>query len=104
MLIATGMRIGEVLALRWSDIELTAPPARRDDATWLPWLMVNGQITSKGKRVDHKTHAAIRPFAPPFEPWPSCADASWSSHRTTSTQSSPAATEPGTSSATSRVG
>ena len=26
MLVATGMRIGELLALRWSDIELTAPP------------------------------------------------------------------------------
>lgn len=66
MLIATGMRIGEVLALRWSDIELTAPPARRDDETWFPWLMVNGQITSKGKRVDYgKTHAAIRPIALP---------------------------------------
>lgn len=66
MLIATGMRIGELLALRWSDIELTAPPARRDDETWFPWLMVNGQITSKGKRVDYgKTHAAIRPIALP---------------------------------------
>src|SRR3546814_7898579 len=30
MLIATGMRIGELLALRWSDIELTAPTERRD--------------------------------------------------------------------------
>jgi integrase len=66
MLIATGMRIGELLALRWSDVELTAPPARRDDETWFPWLMVNGQITSKGKRVDYgKTHAAIRPIALP---------------------------------------
>lgn len=66
MLIATGMRIGELLALRWSDIELTAPPARRDDETWFPWLMVNGQITSKGKRVTYgKTHAAIRPIALP---------------------------------------
>jgi integrase len=66
MLIATGMRIGELLALRWSDIELTAPPARRDDETWFPWLMVNGQITSKGKRVNYgKTHAAIRPIALP---------------------------------------
>lgn len=66
LLIATGMRIGEVLALRWSDIELTPPPARRDDETWFPWLMVNGQITSKGKRVDYgKTDAAIRPIALP---------------------------------------
>lgn len=66
MLIATGMRIGELLALRWSDIELTAPPERRNDETWFPWLMVNGQITSKGKRVDYgKTHAAIRPIALP---------------------------------------
>ncbi|MGN6252586.1 MAG: tyrosine-type recombinase/integrase [Marmoricola sp.] len=66
LLIATGMRIGEVLALRWSDIELTAPPARRADETWFPWLMVNGQITSKGKRVNYgKTHAAIRPIALP---------------------------------------
>lgn len=66
LLIATGMRIGEVLALRWSDIELTPPPARRDDETWFPWLMVNGQITSKGKRVNYgKTHAAIRPIALP---------------------------------------
>ncbi|GAB2447054.1 tyrosine-type recombinase/integrase [Nocardioides hungaricus] len=66
LLIATGMRIGEVLALRWSDIDLTAPPARRDDETWFPWLMVNGQITSKGKRVNYgKTHAAIRPVALP---------------------------------------
>jgi integrase len=66
LLIATGMRIGEVLALRWSDVELTPPPARRDDETWFPWLMVNGQITSKGKRVDYgKTDAAIRPIALP---------------------------------------
>ncbi|WP_050760918.1 tyrosine-type recombinase/integrase [Aeromicrobium marinum] len=66
MLIATGMRIGELLALRWSDIELTAPTERRDDDTWFPWLMVNGQITSKGKRVDYgKTDAAIRPIALP---------------------------------------
>lgn len=66
MLIATGMRIGELLALRWSDIELTPPPERRDDDGWFPWLMVNGQITSKGKRVDYgKTHAAIRPIALP---------------------------------------
>lgn len=66
ILVATGMRIGELLALRWSDIELTAPPARRDDEIWMPWLMVNGQITSKGKRVDYgKTNAAIRPIALP---------------------------------------
>lgn len=66
LLIATGMRIGEVLALRWSDIELTAPAERRKDETWFPWLMVNGQITSKGKRVNYgKTHAAIRPIALP---------------------------------------
>lgn len=66
MLIATGMRIGELLALRWSDIELTPPPERRDDEGWFPWLMVNGQITSKGQRVDYgKTDAAIRPIALP---------------------------------------
>lgn len=66
MLIATGMRIGELLALRWSDIELTPPTERRDDETWFPWLMVNGQITAKGKRVDYgKTDAAIRPIALP---------------------------------------
>lgn len=53
MLIATGMRIGELLAPRWSDIELTPPPQRRDDDGWFHWLMVNGQITSKGRRVDH---------------------------------------------------
>jgi integrase len=66
MLVATGMRIGELLALRWSDIELTPPPSRRDDKGWFPWLMVTGQITSKGKRVDYgKTDAAIRPIALP---------------------------------------
>jgi integrase len=66
VLVATGMRIGELLALRWSDIELTAPPERRDDDGWFPWLMVNGQITSKGKRVDYgKSDAAIRPIALP---------------------------------------
>jgi integrase len=66
MLIATGMRIGELLALRWADVELTAPPERRDDEDWFPWLMVNGQITSKGRRVDYgKTDAAIRPIALP---------------------------------------
>jgi len=66
MLVATGMRIGELLALRWSDIELTAPPERRAHVDWFPWLMVNGQITSKGKRVDYgKTDAAIRPIALP---------------------------------------
>lgn len=66
MLIATGMRIGEVLALRWSDLELTPTTERRNDPTWFPWLMVNGQITSKGRRVDFgKTHAAIRPIALP---------------------------------------
>jgi len=66
MLVATGMRIGEVLALRWSDIELSPPPSRRDDDSWLPWLIVNGQINSKGKRVDYgKSDAAIRPIALP---------------------------------------
>ena len=66
MLIATGMRIGELLAIRWSDIELTAPPQQADNDGWFPWLMVNGQITSKGKRVDYgKTNAAIRPIALP---------------------------------------
>ena len=66
MLVATGMRIDELLTLRWSDIELTPPPARRDDEDWFPCLMVNGQITSKGKRVDYgKTDAAIRPIALP---------------------------------------
>lgn len=66
MLVATGMRIGELLALRWSDIELTPPPGRGDDDGWFPWLMVNGQITSKGKRVDYgKSDAAIRPIAIP---------------------------------------
>jgi integrase len=66
MLVATGMRIGELLALRWSDIELTPPPSRRNDEGWFPWLMVNGQITSKGTRVDYgKTDAAIRPIALP---------------------------------------
>ncbi|MFT4010027.1 MAG: tyrosine-type recombinase/integrase [Nocardioidaceae bacterium] len=68
MLIATGRRIGELLALRWSDIGLTAPPERRDDKSWFPWLMVNGQITSKGKRVDYgKTDASIRPI--PLPDW-----------------------------------
>ncbi|MEQ6902027.1 tyrosine-type recombinase/integrase [Nocardioides sp. YIM 152588] len=66
MLVATGMRIGELLALRWSDIELTRPPERRDDESWMPWLMVTGQVTSKGKRVGYgKTDAAIRPIALP---------------------------------------
>lgn len=85
LLIATGMRIGEVLALRWSDIELTAPPARRADETWFPWLMVNGQITSKGMRVDYgKTHAAIRPVALPdwaASPAPTQAGAAAERHR-----------------------
>jgi integrase len=31
MLVATGMRIGELLALRWSNIELAPPPSRRGD-------------------------------------------------------------------------
>jgi integrase len=66
MLVATGMRIGELLALRWSDVELTAPIERHGDENWFPWLMVNGQITSKGKRVGYgKTDAAIRPIALP---------------------------------------
>jgi integrase len=66
MLVATGMRIGELLALQWSDVELTAPVERRGDENWFPWLMVNGQITSKGKRVGYgKTDAAIRPIALP---------------------------------------
>lgn len=34
MLTATGMRIEELLALRWSDIELTPPSERRDDEDW----------------------------------------------------------------------
>ncbi len=32
----------------------------------MPWLMVNGQVTSTGKQVDYgKTDAAIRPIALP---------------------------------------
>lgn len=66
LLVATAMRIGELLALRWSDIELTPSPGLGDDDGWFPWLMVNGQITSKGKRVDYgKSDAAIRPIALP---------------------------------------
>ncbi len=105
MLIATGMRIGELLALRWSDIELSPPPERRDDDGWFPWLMVNGQITSKGKRVDYgKTHAAIRPIA-----LPDWAAALLRRRRlprppTTSTQCSSPATAPGTSPPTSEAG
>ena len=37
MLVATGMRIGELLALRWSDIELSPPKSRRDDEGWFLW-------------------------------------------------------------------
>src|SRR5690606_22300002 len=51
MLSATGMRIGELLALRWSDIELTAPPERRNDETWFPWLMVNDHFQGKAGRL-----------------------------------------------------
>lgn len=105
VIIATGKQIGEVLALHWPDIELTAPPARRDDATWFPWLM--------GQRPDHLQGQAGRlrqdrrrdpPITLPdwavailrrrrLEQPPNDIDAS-----------SPAATEPGTSPATSRAG
>jgi integrase len=36
MLVATGMRIGELLALRWSDVELTAPIERHGTRTGSP--------------------------------------------------------------------
>lgn len=105
MLIATGMPIGEVLALRWSDIELTAPPVRHNDETWFPWLMVNGQITPRasGSTTARPTPRSARsPF--PIGPSRSCGDARSRSRRTTSTRSSSAAPEPGTSPATSRAG
>jgi integrase len=105
MLIATGMRIGELLALRWSDIELTPPPERRDGDGWFPWLMVNGQITSKGKRVDYgKTHAAIRPIALPDWAAALLRRRKVAQPPTPSTQCSSPATTPGTSPPTSRAG
>jgi integrase len=105
MLIATGMRIGELLALRWSDIELTPPPERRDRDGWFPWLMVNGQITSKGKRVDYgKTHAAIRPIALPDWAAALLRRRKVAQPPTPSTQCSSPATTPGTSPPTSRAG
>jgi hypothetical protein len=60
------LRIGELLALQWSEVELTTPIERRGDENWSPWLMVNGQITSKGKRVGYgKTDAADPPHRAP---------------------------------------
>lgn len=52
MLIATGMRIGELLALRWSDIELTPPPERPGRRGLVP--MVDGE------RPDHLEGTASR--------------------------------------------
>ena len=70
LLIATGMRIGEVVALRWADVHLS-PDGESDlpalgAGQWVPWLMVTGQVNSHGKRVDWaKTHTSIRPIALP---------------------------------------
>lgn len=70
ILIATGMRIGEVVALRWADVHLSPAGQKGDrspeDPTWVPWLMVTGQVNSRGKRVEWaKTHASVRPIALP---------------------------------------
>jgi integrase len=67
LLLATGLRIGEVIGLRWSDIDLI-PDGSDDD--WKPTLSVTGKISSSGRPVREdwtKTGNGIRTFVlPPF--------------------------------------
>lgn len=64
LLLATGLRIGEVIGLRWSDIDLLADGS--DD--WKPTLSVTGKINSSGRAVREdwtKTGNGIRIFVLP---------------------------------------
>jgi len=57
LMLATGARIGEVLALRWNDIELEAEP---------PTLSINGTIkTEPGKGTHRKEIQGVRTLALP---------------------------------------
>jgi integrase len=57
LMLATGARIGEVLALRWSDIDLEAVP---------PTLSVNGTIKNEpGKGTHRRTIERARTVALP---------------------------------------
>jgi len=64
LLLATGLRIGEVIGLRWSDIDLL--PDGSDD--WKPTLSVTGKINSSGRAMREdwtKTGNGIRIFVLP---------------------------------------
>lgn len=64
LLLATGLRIGEVIGLRWSDIDLL-PDGSED---WKPTLSVTGKINSSGRAVREdwtKTGNGIRIFVLP---------------------------------------
>jgi len=64
LLLATGLRIGEVIGLRWSDIDLI--PDGSDG--WKPTLSVTGKISANGRAVREdwtKTGNGIRTFVLP---------------------------------------
>jgi integrase len=64
LLLATGLRIGEVMGLHWSDLDLI--PDGSDD--WKPTLSVTGKINSSGRAVREdwtKTGNGIRTFVLP---------------------------------------
>ncbi|THJ06191.1 hypothetical protein E7Z54_06110 [Nocardioides sp.] len=100
LMLATGCRIGEILALRWSDLELDGD---------LPVLTVSGTIkteTGKGtyrKSTPKSTQADAR-WCSPVSP-PSCYVCAGSSrHPTRTAPFSRPATAPGTRWSTSSVG
>ena len=101
LMLATGCRIGEVLALRWSDLDLDGD---------LPVLTVSGTIkteTGKGtyRKATPKSDASRRTVVLPrfaADAAPACAGSS--RHPTRTTPSSRPATAPGTRSSTSSGG
>jgi integrase len=66
LLLATGLRIGEVLGLRWSDINLVP----NGTEGWKPTLTVTGKINGSGRAIREdwtKTGNGLRTFVlPPF--------------------------------------
>ncbi len=92
VLLATGCRLGEVLALRWTELDLEATP---------PTLTVNGTIKTETGKGTYRNPSRSR--TPRGAPWrsltllPRCCDAAGtSSRRTRWTRSSPPATARGT--------
>jgi len=64
LLLATGLRIGEVIGLRWSDVDLIPDGS----ADWKPTLSVTGKINGSGRAVREdwtKTGSGLRTFVLP---------------------------------------